>query len=636
MKCRAWFISMTLFLTACSGLPAPDRQVDASSTQPLFDISNPKNMQALKQNERTYRLLNDVLKDPATEDVQWVDVDASLINEATKTLSVRLGQGKTITFRLRRSDPPAPGMVGWVGDSVAELEKKADTDIDFNPLTWISIVRDGEQLAGAIHIEGVSYDLHYVGAGQHVVVKVNEAKRPVEQATDLEHLQQHAVAGKAPRAASSTIRVLFFATNEQRAKNPSYRATIARVVQDANQVMINSQVPVTVSIAGFIELDYAEGAKTGVDQFIDFRTQGRDLNNQVSRWRDYLSADVVTLYTSYSGTGGEAATGGYVIVGAVDSFAHEMGHVLGAGHGWNGSSGGYNNGYERDNPTFHTRMVTTWGSIPYFSSPRLSYQGVPIGTVAHHDVARTINENRERVENTYDPFRGVELTLYSDTDFRGNSCFVAIPFGTPLNLASQCPGQAVRSFRVSGFEKGQVLCFYDGPGERSSCFHETSGGPPERFEVFDIDHSPPIPGLLRRIKGNALAGNVVDVLYGNRGVLLFGAADFKNPLCGFGADGQDVAVADQAGCAGTAGLARSARIFNEFINNPSAVNACFFNQDHSRSLCFEGPYIGKFGVANFDSTRGIPSVLKRTQTGSYMNGSVHRYLQTDRVRQRGF
>ena len=273
--------------------------------------------------------------------------------------------------------------------------------------------------------------------------------------------------------------------------------------------------------------------------------------------------------------------------------------------------------------------------IPYHSNPRLTYQNAALGTVEHHDAARRFNERRETVENFYPPFRGIELTLYSDTEFRGNSCFVAIPFGAPLNLASQCPGQAVRSFKVSGFEKGQLLCFYDGPGERSSCFHETSGEPPERFEVSDIDNSPLIPGLIRRIKGNALAGNVVDVLYGNRGVLLFGAADFKNPLCGFGADGQDVAVADQAGCAGAAGLARSARIFNEFVDNSSAVDVCFFNQIHSRTLCFEGPYIGKFGVANFDSPSGIPSVLKRTQTGSYMNGSVHRYQQTDRVRQRG-
>lgn len=626
MKCRAWFISMVLFLTACSGLPAPDRQVDASSAQPLFDMAKPKNMQALKQSKRTYRLLNDVLKDPATEEVQWVDVDASLINEATKTLSVRLAQGKAITFRLRRSDPPAPGMVGWVGDSVAELEKNADTDIDFNPLTWISIVRDGEQLAGAIHIEGVSYDLHYVGAGQHVVVKVDEAKRPFEQATDLEHLQQYAVAGKAPRAASSTIRVQFFATNEQRAKNPSYRATIARVVQDANQVMINSQVPVTVSIAGFIELDYAEGDKTGVEQFKDFRTPGRDLNNQVSRWRDYFSADVVTLYTSYPGTGGEAATGGYLIVGAVDAFAHEMGHVLGAGHGWNGSSGGYHHGYKRDNPTFHTRMVTTWGSIPYFSNPRLSYQGVPIGTMAHHDVARTINENRERVENTYDPFRGVELTLYSGTNLQGSSCPVSIRLTSPVNVASQCSGQAVRSFKVRGYEGGEKLCFYNGPGDRHVCYRGGASSPRE-FVVVDIDSTNVPQGFVRTFKGGALAGQVVDALYGSHGVLLFAAADFKKPICGFSTYLANHLIADLPGCVKGGGLARSARVFSQDVITTN-YKWCFFNQDRTRTLCFEGEVRGRFDIANFDSTRGIPPTLKRTQSGSYMNGNVHRFQKS--------
>ncbi len=145
-------------------------------------------------------------------------------------------------------------------------------------------------------------------------------------------------------------------------------------------------------------------------------------------------------------------------------------------------------------------MVTTWGSIPYFSNPRLSYQGVPIGTMAHHDVARTINENRERVENTYDPFRGVELTLYSGTNLQGSSCPVSIRLTSPVNVASQCSGQAVRSFKVRGYEGGEKLCFYNGPGDRHVCYRGGASSPRE-FVVVDIDSTNVPQGFVRTFKG---------------------------------------------------------------------------------------------------------------------------------------
>jgi len=47
--------------------------------------------------------------------------------------------------------------------------------------------------------------------------------------------------------------------------------------------------------------------------------------------------------------------------------------------------------------------VTSHNAIPYFSNPRLTYTGFPIGTSSHHDAARRFNERRETVEGFYPP-----------------------------------------------------------------------------------------------------------------------------------------------------------------------------------------------------------------------------------------
>lgn len=403
MNLKLCVFSTIALLTACSSLFENTGGSDAGASSELFEVAKETDLNAFSSRKDVYPVLMDMMQDPATEHVQRVNVNALLIDKSTHTLSVPLGQDKQVMFRLRRSDSPAPGMLGWVGDRVSEQAKKMSSEIDFDPLTWISLVREGDKVTGAIYVDGESYRLQYVGAGQHVLVKVDEAKLPAEDSSGLEELELNAIAGKAPLSEHSTISVLFFSTNERRVKNPDYRMTLGRVLQEANQVMINSQVPVTFKTAGFIEPDYAEGSKTGVEQFMDFRTKGRAFNSEVVRWRDAMRADIVTLYTSYPGTGGEAAGGGYTIVGKAEALAHEYGHVLGATHGWSGSASGYNYGYSHENPKFHTRMVTTWGSIPYFSNPKLTYQGFPIGTPEHHDVARRINERREVVEGWYPP-----------------------------------------------------------------------------------------------------------------------------------------------------------------------------------------------------------------------------------------
>ncbi|WP_426809929.1 reprolysin-like metallopeptidase [Pseudomonas sp. WOUb67] len=601
----------------------------AATPQPLrlLEPDRSSDVQALERTPGTYPYLTKLIKDPASEHVQIVNVQASLVSAETKTLRVQLSNDKAVDFKLRRADPPAPGMEGWVGDVLSESDQKprSNSEIDFDPLTWISLVRKDDHLVGSLYVEGQHYRLEYVGAGKHVLIKENASKLPPE-ALFTPELGTSAL-GKAPQSAHSTIRVLFTSTNEVRTERPTYREQLVLAMQSANQYMLNSRVPVTFEIADFYDVDYCACGKTGVEQFSDFKLPGRELNTQVMQKRAQVYADLMTLYTSWPGTGGEAYGRAYSIVGSYNTLGHEYGHNFGAWHGWNGNeSAGYNHGYKHENPRFHTIMITTGGAIPYFSNPRLTYQGVSIGTVKHHDVARTLDENRGVIEDLSPPIKSAAAILYSQENFQGDSCRLFNIQGTAVSISSECRNQPVRSFRVTGDMVAQKFCLYDQSGARHVCY---AGGAnsPTSFEVTNVDQPGAPPTFVRTQKGNDLSGAAVDLLYGNNAILLFAGANFTKPLCSFPLYPGEYVVADTPGCPEDAGgKARSAKIFQQLGPDGQLTGRqwCFFNGDRSRTLCLKGGYWGKFGVANFDSAQGIPPEIVRTQSGGYMNGSVHR------------
>ncbi|MFD3206333.1 reprolysin-like metallopeptidase [Pseudomonas sp. LS_2] len=514
MNTRSGTIPAMLLVALCAAGAANASEPTSASTGILFELAGDHDLQALQGSSGIYPQLQALLSDPASAQVQVVKVNAASISPSTKTLRVPLSQGKAVTFRLRRADPPAPGMEGWVGDVLKQPDQKTSPgEVDFDPFTWVSLVRNGDQIVGSINVDGQAYRLAYVGAGQHVLVKLDASKGPSESEPELSEVLKQAAAAKTPKSAHSTIRVLFFTTKERRMKTPNYQANLAAAMQDANQVMINSRVPVTFEMAGSVDSDYEEGTKTGVQQFDDFKTPGRALNQEVVRMRQYLLADLVSLYTSYPGTGGQVAGGGYSIIGSWETLAHEFGHHLGAAHGWNGTSPGYHHGYQHELPKFHTRMVTTWGSIPYFSSPNLYYQGIRIGTPEHHDVVRTINERREGVENTYPAPSTVPLvTLYERSNFSGNSCKLYLQRNKLVAVGDTYCRSVMGSpysLKVSNFRSGHKLCVRNADDSRNRCF---SGAYQGDFEVRNLDVQGGLPeGLTRTAKGYPMNGAVTHI-----------------------------------------------------------------------------------------------------------------------------
>ncbi|MEM3366288.1 MAG: zinc-dependent metalloprotease family protein [Candidatus Methanomethyliaceae archaeon] len=191
------------------------------------------------------------------------------------------------------------------------------------------------------------------------------------------------------------------------------KSQITTIVEYANTVMRNSNINVVVRIAGYREVNLPDD--TQGYQYMSDMYYEKGLFSNIRQWMDQTGADQATLFTtfsfprmSYCGLGyqpnarsiysgpsysdyrkrifktvvaiGSSQYGGATYTCLADTFAHELGHNLGAGHDkahdtiaseWN-----YNHGYCGSN--YGTIMAYCWPRVPYFSENRTA-EGKQIG-----------------------------------------------------------------------------------------------------------------------------------------------------------------------------------------------------------------------------------------------------------------
>lgn len=434
-----------LITTACtSSSPSPSSSLGAMPE--LFQVEPTPDRDTLQRTGNAY--LNRLLANPVHEQVTLIKMTPALITGQTQDLAVTLPDGETAQFHLRDFTNITAGIDGWVGYKASDWKKKnapaSDTEIDNDPFYYLSVAREGDTLVGSLIVDGQSYRIDNIGAGQHVLIKMDESKLPKEA----EPIQSpHAMGvvdntiGNVPQSAQSYIRVMFLATNQRKAASPNFKLELANALNDANQYMINSRVNITYELAGYYEGAYDEAGRSYSQQLNDLGN-AQPFAAQVLSKRAALRAHLVSMYTTANASCGMAyrpasKASAHSVITCLGSLGHEMGHNLGATHNWDsGDAEGnppYMYGYRyTGTPRFRTQMsydCVTGGTCPrvaYHSNPRLTYKGVVLGTAAHHDVARLFNERREEVEGFYPTVHGV-LAIEDNAELGTISC--AAPFG---------------------------------------------------------------------------------------------------------------------------------------------------------------------------------------------------------------
>jgi hypothetical protein len=220
-------------------------------------------------------------------------------------------------------------------------------------------------------------------------------------------------------------------------------AIIEQMVEDANLTYANSEIDLRLSLVHTFQLDAAEFEESGDfdEDFARFEQAAQDPSDPlgIRKLRDRWAADLVVLVLDHAGwdedslcIGTASSEGGqpdaeraFAAVGRACvsttarerfAFAREIGHLQGAahdpavapnpdfargyGHSLVGASGPRHTVMFEEPPLsnpLYTRPHVT--RLPYWSSPLLEWEGVPLGTSQSQDNARVLVETSRTVAN---------------------------------------------------------------------------------------------------------------------------------------------------------------------------------------------------------------------------------------------
>ncbi|WP_346828802.1 zinc-dependent metalloprotease family protein [Pseudomonas abietaniphila] len=362
--------------------------------------------------------LKRLLDDPANQELRWVTANPAVITEAAQNISFAVSEQKTKTFHLRSFKNSIDGMVVWIGDTPSDRKTRfpGSNEVDFDPFNNAIIVRDGDKLSGTFMVDGQPYKLAFIEDGRHALIKIDETKLAPE-GEPLPGQEESADVSITPAADLSIrhIRVLMVTTRQSRASRPTIRADIVNAIEAANLATYNSGVLIQFQLAGIYDAAYDEEGDSNV-LLSNLRNVQTDLGKAVADNRNLYLADLVSMVMTSPEVCGRAylnatKASAYSVISCTSSLAHEMGHNLGADHNREGFSGmdspPYMFGYRHEaEPKFRTKMSAQCrtGSCPriaFFSTPYRSYEGIPMGTVEHNNVARRLNERRGVVDDFY-------------------------------------------------------------------------------------------------------------------------------------------------------------------------------------------------------------------------------------------
>jgi len=403
-----------------------------------------------------------ILEENTSAEVTLLNMHAALLTENTDEIALPLEQDLVVAAQKFQVEHGEDGILIWHGrlpDSRIKNGRTIDIEkeVSVDELNSVILVRHGDNITGSIHYNGQAYQVMPLGDGEHAIIKVDDSKYPEDSVLSEDGTPQDnhpALPGPLttqasqtlaqPTSALSIVRVMLVFTNQARSKWPDREGLAALMFAEANEGMSNSNIPILFEQAGFFNADYNELlGTTGYNDMLTALRQptNTSLGQAVSVARDQNKADLVMMLSTNNSYCGMAylnankalgfgitscATGNY-------TFAHEMGHNLGADHNSDIVAGNYGDafGYRQDKvlPYWRTIMsavcTVSCPKVNYWSNPDRTFNGLPIGIVGISNNTRMLNLRRDVVANFYPPENGLPPTghLESPVEVDANQSF---------------------------------------------------------------------------------------------------------------------------------------------------------------------------------------------------------------------
>ncbi|MBD7955913.1 peptidyl-Asp metalloendopeptidase [Stenotrophomonas sp. Sa5BUN4] len=360
--------------------------------------------------------------EPSTDIVQALRMNVAALSD--DRLELPLGE-RMLQVRRIREEAAADGSLVWYGaeeDAAAPLAVSAQGAAA--PASVILVQAVDGSVTGTIRDRQQRYDLRPVGHGEHALVKVDEHGLPPMHPLGMPSLPAPPAPPPAPDVQArsgdpggwATIRVLVIATQGAiNAYGGNMRAKAELAVAESNEGFKNGWTNIRMELADYRTTGFPDG-RMG-DDLGRLQNPGDGQLDEVHALRDAARADVVVMLTdgkdacgvgyinapashAFAVVGWRCATGNY-------TFAHEVGHVLGANHDRANASGSpypYGHGYQfslGSGERFRTIMSYDCPGgctrINSWSNPGITYGGARTGDAATADNQRVLVQRKHVV-----------------------------------------------------------------------------------------------------------------------------------------------------------------------------------------------------------------------------------------------
>lgn len=350
---------------------------------------------------------------------QIITTPPSLVRSAgvAERLTLNLFEDAVFTAELVKVESNSPGSVSWIG-TLENIE-----------LSQVVLVVNKGQLVGNIVFPGGYFQIRHLDNGTHGIYEMDQAG-PAPEKDPIAVLPKYNMGGERGtlRDDGSIIDILVVYSGEARTAvggTTAMNNLIDLAVSETNLGYANSNIIQRVNVVHKAEVYYNESGFNWNQTLTRLRNPSDGYMDNVHQLRDAYCADLVVMIvaddyycglaymmafvsasfesSAFSLVSHDCATGYF-------SFAHEMGHNMGARHDWyvdtQTTPFNYAHGYVY--PSDRWRTIMAYNSecsdsgfnctrLPYWSNPAVQYGGVPMGVPSFYSGAA---DNESTLDNT--------------------------------------------------------------------------------------------------------------------------------------------------------------------------------------------------------------------------------------------